>query len=44
MTETGQVVRDIVIKNRKEKSERDRATAFRKGRDTRSANLFSFCL
>ena len=38
MTETGQVVRDIVIKNRKEKSERDRATAFRKGRDTSRIN------
>ena len=39
MTETGQVVRDIVIKNRKEKSERDRATAFRKG--LRFVHLFS---
>ena len=29
MTETGQVVRDV-IKNRKEESERNRATAFRK--------------
>ena len=38
MTETGEVVRDVVIKNRKEESERNRATAFRKGRDTSRIN------